>query len=240
MTLKRHSYNPISMKIKLMILLLLTLFAINMSAQEMPGTANRFGKRVIQDYLSFCENQQKARTKYFPTMHLWFEDYDTRQMAAGFINSHSDSINADTIFFIHKRNNSLYIVPGDTIFLLLERRLEGDARFLEAYKTPFLNVYSKIYWDDLCTWDTTHISAKPTAEDVVCGGSYYYLVRLIYHNGLLTSAESCHHDDKARYEAFWDDIVKYVNKPNPESVPYPEGKMWPLRVERKKVPEIKL
>ncbi|MBO4689555.1 MAG: hypothetical protein J5621_01640 [Paludibacteraceae bacterium] len=220
------------MKIKLKILLLLTLFAINMSAQEIPKTANRFGNRVIQDYLSFCENLQKARPKYYPTMHLWFEDYDTRQMAAGFINSHADLINADTIFFIES-HNSLYIVPGDTLFWLLERRLEGDARFLEAYKTPFLNVYSKIYWEDLCTWDTAHISAQPSIEDVVCGGSHYYVVRLIYHNGLLTSAEFCHHDDKSKYGTLYDwgkDI----------SIPYPEGKMWPLVVERKKVPEIKL
>ena len=56
--LQQRPSNPIDMKIKFKMLLLLTLFVIKMSAQEMPGTANCFGERVIQDYLSFYENQQ--------------------------------------------------------------------------------------------------------------------------------------------------------------------------------------
>ena len=211
-----------------------------MSAQEMPGTANCFGKRVIQDYLSFYEDQQKARPKLYSAVHFCFEDYDTRQMAAGFINSYADSINVDTIFFFHESNtawgehNYFYIVPGDTLFWLIEKRLVGGSRFFEAYKTPFVNVYSKTYWEDLCKWDTAHISSQPTREDVVCDGSYYDLVRLIYHNGLLISTEFCHHDDKIKYGALWYDRGKDI------SVPYPEGKLWPMVVERKKVPEIKL
>ncbi len=48
------------MKIKLIISLSFTLFAIKVPAQERLITANCLGERVIQDYLSFYETQQKA------------------------------------------------------------------------------------------------------------------------------------------------------------------------------------
>ena len=220
------------MKIKFKILLLLTLFVIKMSAQEMPGTANCFGERVIQDYLSFYENQQKARPQLYSAMHLWFEDSDTRHMTINYINLCADSTTIDTIFFIHVKSawgevHSLDIVPGDTLFGLNVRWLDGGYRSFEAYKTPFLNEYSKTYWEDLCKWDTAHISSRPTAECIVLDGPYYYLGRLIYQNGFLVSAEFCHHGSKCEYGILWHDMEKYVD------LPYPEGKIWPKIIDRK-------
>ena len=235
--LQQRPSNPIDMKIKLKMLLLLTLFVIKMSAQEMPGTANCFGERVIQDYLSFYENQQKARPQLYSAMHLWFEDSDTRHMAINYINLCADSTTTDTIFFIHIKSawgevHSLEIVPGDTLFGLDVKWLDDGYRSFEAYKTPFLNEYSKTYWEDLCKWDTAHISSQPTTECIVLDGPYYFLVRLIYQNGLLVSAEFCHHESKCEYGVLRSDMKKYVD------LPYPEGKLWPKIVERKKVPKI--
>lgn len=211
------------------ILLLIACLVIIPSQAQTPQerliTANCLGERVIQDYLSFYETQQKAYPILYYDTHLWFEDSDTRQMAADYINSHVDSVTTDTIFFIHRRcqgwgeTNYLEIVPGDTVFGLRVKWLDGGYRSFEADKTPFLNVYSKTYWEDLCKWDTAHIS-KPI-EYVVNDGCYYYLVRLIYHNGLLVSAEYCDHDDKIEYDGLWYDPKKDVR------VPYPEGKQWP-------------
>ncbi|MBO4689537.1 MAG: hypothetical protein J5621_01550 [Paludibacteraceae bacterium] len=218
------------MKIKLNILLLLTLFAINIPAQEMPGTANCFGERVIQDYLSFYENQQKEGPKLYSAMHLWFEDSDTRHMTVNYINLYNDSTTTDTIFFIHVKSawgevHSLEIVPGDTLLGLNVKWLDGGYRSFEAYITPFLNEYSKTYWEDLCKWDTAHISSQLTTECVVLDGPYYYLVRLIYQNGFLLSAEFCHHGSKCEYEVLWHDMEKYVD------LPYPESKQWPKILE---------
>ena len=213
------------MKIKLIILFSITLFAIKMSAHEMPEMVNGFGEKVIQDYLSFYETKQKKYPILYSAVHLWFEDTDTRRMAASFLNSYADSIDPDTIFFIHtschgwRDSHLLDIIPEDTVFGLCVKWLEGGYRSFEADITPFLNEYSKAYWDDLCKWDTVHIS-KPI-DHVVLDGCHYYLVRLIYHNGLLTSAEFCHHEDKFEYHCLWFDPKKVVR------VPYPEGKQWP-------------
>lgn len=210
---------------KLIILFSLTSLTIRMSPQETPRAANCFGERVIQDYLSFYKTQQTANQKLFSATHLWFDDTDTHQMAASFLNFHADSINGDTIFFIHERcvawgeTNSLEIISGDTLFGLMVKWLEGGYRSFEAYKTPFLNVYSKTYWEDICKWDTTHIS-KPT-EYVVLDGSHFYLVRLIYHYGQLISTEFCHHGYKYEYiNVEWHDSEKDVR------LSYPKDKRW--------------
>lgn len=220
------------MKTKLMIFLLLTSFVTDLTAQEMPGTANCFGERVIQDYLSYYETTQRTYPKqyHFPDTHFWFEDSDTRHMAINYINLCADSTTTDTIFFIHIKSawgevHSLEIVPGDTLFGLDVKWLDGGYRSFEAYKTPFLNEYSKTYWEDLCKWDTAHISSKPTTECIVLDGPYYFLVRLIYQNGLLVSVEFCHHDSKCEYGVLRSDMKKYVD------LPYPEGKLWPKIVD---------
>lgn len=208
-----------------MIFLLLASFATDMASQKKTTPAANFGERVIQDYLSFYETQQKAYPKLYSAMRLWFEDSDTRQMTASFLNSYADSINADTIFFIHGRNiawvetNWLEIVPGDTLFGLNVKWLDGGYRSFEAYKTPFLNVFNKTYWEDLCKWNTAHIS-KPS-KYVVNDGPHYYIVRLIYHNGLLASTEFSHHESKTEYDVEWYHPELYI------ILPYPENKQWP-------------
>ena len=213
------------MKVKLIILLLLASYVTDLASQEKTTSAVDFGERVIRDYLSFYETQQKAYPQLYSAMHLWFEDSDTRQMAVGFLNSYVDSINADTIFFIHGRNiawvvtNWLEIVPCDTLFRLSVKWLDGGFRSFEAYKTPFLNSFSKTYWEDLCKWNTAHIS-KPS-KYVVNDGPHYYVVRLIYHNGLLVSTEFCHHESKAEYDVEWYHPELDIN------LPYPANKQWP-------------
>ena len=213
------------MKTKLVILLLLASFVTDLTSQEKITPAVNFGERVIQDYLSFYKTQQKAYPKLYAAVHLWFEDSDTRQMTSSFLDSQADSINVDTIFFIHGRNiawaetNWLEIIPSDTLFGLNVKCLDGGYRSFEVYKTPFLNAFSKTYWEDLCEWDTAHIS-KPS-KYVVNDGPHYHVVRLIYSNGLLVSTEFCHHESKTEYDAEW-------YRPELDiKIPYPENKQWP-------------
>lgn len=213
------------MKVKLIILLLLASYVTDLASQERLTPAVGFGERVIQDYLSYYETQQKEYPELYSDTHLWFEDADTRHIAADFINSHADSMTTDTIFFIHGRNiawvvaNYLEIIPGDTLFGLSVKWLDGGFRSFEAYKTPFLNSFSKTYWEDLCKWNTAHIS-KPS-KYVVNDGPHYYVVRLIYHNGLLVSTEYCHHESKAEYDVEWYHPELDIN------LPYPANKQWP-------------
>lgn len=194
----------IDMKIKLIVLLLLTLFSIKMSSQEILEFKNCFGERVMQDYLAGYKNQQTS----LKNTNFWFEDTDIRHMATSYLNSYADSITTDTIFFIHVKSawgdDALEIIPGDTLFGI---RLIGYQLF-DAYKTPFLNLYSEIYRDDLCKWDTAHIS-KPT-ENAVFDGPHYFLVRLIYNQGLLISTEFCHHGSKLEYYCLWYDQEKLL------------------------------
>lgn len=213
--------NQIDMKIKLLILFSLTLFVIKMSAQEMPGTANCFGERVIQDYLSYYETTQRTYPKqyHFPDTHFWFEDSDTRQMIASILNTHTDSLTTDTIFFICERgsvvgDNYLNVTSGDTLFMLKELWLDGYRTF-EAYKTPFLNEFSKTYWEDLCEWDTVNIT-KPS-KVITCGGAHSYIERLIYHSGQLLSVDFCIHGPKAEYDSDWRQLELYIKIPYPES-----------------------
>lgn len=218
---KQYPNNPIDMKIKLIILLSFILFAIKTPAQERSVCANCFGERVIEDYLSFYENQQ-IKT---PNTRFWFEDSDTRQMAASFINSYADSINADTIFFIREwlYVGALSIVPGDT-FLFLTTTVRDSVLMYEVGKLPFNNAYSNEYRDDLRAWDINKLSGPSTFKYVVCGGERTMsdIVRLIYYNGKLVSADFCRHGYKGEYNFPIDGVPK-----DPEILPYPEGKQWP-------------
>ena len=205
------------MRIRQIILSLLTLFAINMYSQERIGTENCFGERVIQDYLScFGDWPEMHRDS-----HLMFADSDTRQMAASFLNTYADSTTTDTIFFILVRNlwftrsNMINIIPGDTLF---HAELKGRGTF-EAFRTPFLNMYGKTYWEDLCTWDKAHISEP--SKDIILDGCYYYITRLIYHKGQLQSADFCGNGNKLEYEPEWFDPDKL------DTLPYPKDKQWP-------------
>lgn len=208
------------MRLKRTILLLVTSVAINMSSQ-IPEPANCFGERVIQDFVSFYETQQQVCPGCYPDTHFWFEDIDTRQMAASFINFHTDSSASDTLFFIRAKSvwsDILECVAGDTVFHLEVCWLKGGYRSFKVDKTPFLNSYSTTYWEKLYTWDTTHLSQPD--KYVVSDGFHYYIVRLIYRNRSLLSADFCHHDTKAEYD---------VNLYDPEKVitlPYPENKQW--------------
>lgn len=211
------------MKTKLISLLLFTLFAIKMSAQEKSGTAVCFGERVIDDYLSYYKTQQKEYPDLYQATHLWFEDSDTRQMIAGILNTHADSLTTDTIFFICEwgsvtGDSYLNVTSGDTLFMLKKLWLDGYPMFA-AYKTPFFNEYSKVYWEDLCKWDTVNIS-KPS-RIVTSGGVHSYIGRLIYRSGQLLSVEFCDHGPKAEYGSDWCQLELYIK------LPYPEGKRWP-------------
>ncbi len=122
------------MKVKLIILLLLASYVTDLASQEKTTSAVGFGERVIQDYLSYYETQQKEYPELYSDTHLWFEDADTRHIAADFINSHADSMTTDTIFFIHGRNiawvvtNYLEIIPGDTLCGLSVKWLDWGFR----------------------------------------------------------------------------------------------------------------
>ena len=208
-----------NMKSKQGILFLLIFFATNIYSQERIVAENKcFGERVIQDYLSrYGSPQEEHRSP-----NMWFEDSDTRQMAANFLNSYADSINTDTIFFIHESwawGCSMKILPGDTLFYLNYIWRNGDFPTFEAFRTPFLNIFDKTYWEDLCTWDTAHIS-KPS-DEITLGGTYHYVARLIYHNGLMQSAETCRHEDKYKYFGKWFSPEKL------DTLPYPKDKQWP-------------
>jgi len=213
------------MRTKLMILFLLVSFVTNLASQGKPAIEISFGERVIRDYLSYYETQQKTYPTYYPYSHFWFEDSDTRQMVAGFLNTHADSLTNDTIFFIIQKSivisdnyqSSLNITSGDTLFWLQIQWLDGCRTFV-AHKTPFLNVFSEAYWEDLCVWDTVQIS-KPS-KIITCGGAHSFIVRLIYHNGLLASAEFCDHRPKAEYDAEWYHPELDIKQP------YPEDKQW--------------
>lgn len=210
------------MRLKRTILLLVTSVAINMSSQ-IPEPANCFGERVIQDFVSFYETQQQVCPGCYPDTHFWFEDTDTRQMAASFINFHTDSSASDTLFFIRAKSvwsDILECVAGDTVFHLEVCWLKGGYRSFKVDKTPFLNSYSTTYWEKLYTWDTTHLLSQPD-KYVVSDGSHYYIVRLIYRNRSLLSADFCHHDTKAEYDVNGYDSEKVI------TLPYPENKQWP-------------
>lgn len=209
------------MKTKLMIFLLLTSFVTDLTAQEESTPAVDFGERVIQDYLSYYETTQRTYPKqcHFPDTHFWFEDSDTRQMIASILNTHADSLTTDTIFFICEwgsvtGDNYLNVTSGDTLFMLKELWLDGYRTF-EAYKTPFLNEFSKTYWEDLCEWDTVNIS-KPS-KIVTCGGVLSYIERLIYHSGQLLSVDFCNHGPKAEYGSDWCQLELYIKIPYPKS-----------------------
>ena len=177
------------------------------------------------DNIAFCYiicDKHVITEGCYPDTHFWFEDTDTRQMAASFINFHTDSSASDTLFFIRAKSvwsDILECVAGDTVFHLEVCWLKGGYRSFKVDKTPFLNSYSTTYWEKLYTWDTTHLSQPD--KYVVSDGSHYYIVRLIYRNRSLLSADFCHHDTKAEYD---------VNLYDPEKVitlPYPENKQWP-------------
>lgn len=209
------------MRLKRTILLLVTLVAINMSSQ-IPEPANCFGERVIHDFESFYETQQQVCPGCYPETHFWFEDTDTRQMAASFINFHTDSSASDTLFFIRAKSvwsDILECVAGDTVFHLEVCWLKGGYWSFKVDKTPFLNSYSTTYWEKLYTWDTTHLSQPD--KYVVSDGSHYYIVRLIYRNRSLLSADFCHHDTKDEYDVNGYDSEKVI------TLPYPENKQWP-------------
>ena len=209
------------MRLKRTILLLVTSVVINMSSQ-IPEPANCFGGRVIQDFVSFYETQQQVCPGCYPDTHFWFEDTDTRQMAASFINFHTDSSASDTLFFIRAKSvwsDILECIAGDTVFHLEVCWLKGGYRSFKVDKTPFLNSYSTTYWEKLYTWDTTHLSQPD--KYVVSDGSHYYIVRLIYRNRSLLSADFCHHDTKDEYDVNGYDSEKVI------TLPYPENKQWP-------------
>lgn len=194
------------MRIKQILLLLLTLFVTNLSAQEKSMLTVDFGERVIQDYLSYYGTLQKKSKHYLPDTHFWFEDADTRQLVGGFLHSHIDSLATDTLFIICEEgavtsNSYLNVTSGDTLLWLQTRWLEDCSRSFEAFKTPFLNAYSITYWEDLCKWDTTHISNP--SKVVTCGGVHSYIVRMIYSDGQLISTGFCHHEPKAEYDVEW-------------------------------------
>lgn len=200
-----------NMKARLIIFLLIALCITKLASQEQSATSIDFGGRVIQDYLFRA-----------PYTRFFFEDLDTHQMAAGFLNSYADSITTDTIFFIRQTGvwcNTLKVIPGDTLFGLDLRWREGGYRTYEAYKTPFLNLFSKTYWEDLCQWDTAHIS-KPI-DYIVNDGINFFVVRLIYHSGQLFSVDSCFHEIKLEYDVEWYHPEKVIY------IPYPKDKQWP-------------
>lgn len=208
------------MKTRLMIFLLSISFVTNLTAQEKSMLAVDFGERVIQDYLSYYDTLQKTylNQNHYPDTHFWFEDFDTRQMVACFLNTNADSLTNDTIFFIIEkgtviRDSYLNVISGDTVFELQTHCLDGGYQSFKAYKTPFLNAFSKTYWADLCEWNTTHISQP--SEVVTCGGVHSYIVRLIYRSGQLISVEFCHHASKAEYDVEWYQPELEINLPYP-------------------------
>ena len=207
------------MNIKLILLLSLTLLAINIPAQEMPGTSDCFGERVIQDYLSFYEIQQIK----VPNTRFWFEDSDTRRMVVDYINSYADSINADTLFFIREALyvGSLDVIPGDTL-LFLTTTIRDSLIVFEVGKLAFDKEYSREYREDLRAWNISKLSGPSTFKYVICGGGgASYIVRLIYCKGLLVSADFCQHGFKGEYLSI--DVVQE----DPIILPYPEDKQWP-------------
>lgn len=168
----------------IVIILLMLLMGVSMASGKPPRSIEQ---RVVQDFLANSDSYLKKKPKYKRLIRAnseYIRDFVREQLT-----SSSDTIYVFVVV-TYVESDDFGVICGDSLLWLGEVLNSNPRVFSSVKRHAVTDVFDQQYVSLLSHWDTAYMSSQ---SQITIGTEDYHVVRLIYQDNDLLSADTVTH-----------------------------------------------